>query len=498
MTATVDTRSDSSKAQLEKLHLVKALMGGTESMRAASKDNKGAEDAYLPQFPKESDEAYIERLARSFLFPAYAEAVCGAVDKVFCKELSVSRKFTDEEIEKYKAANNGDEPDTTASDLAQKIAEDCDREGRDLHNFAADLFEIAVDHGHSLILVDMPVIRSDDDADRTGLDDIADRQYPYFQWLKKENVIAWRVNDAGTLEHIRFEESVTEQDGDWGETTFTQVRVLEPGYWAIYRKGEGKDASYTLFDDGVTTLDMVPIVPVYTKRSGALVSEPPFYELAQKNVEHWQLESDLRNIEHATCFPVWSFLGFDDEKSGERAFGPSIAVQSENPQAKVEVTEPSGSSIAEVKGSIMELKREMELLARKPLTPRTGTQTATEERNRENQSDTPIKRWALALKDALETAFFIAHEWMGETVFTEVMVNTEFQPMHSLEDLTVLSEWEARGSLRLETLLKEAKRRGVLDASVDVQSEIDAIAEAAPTFAGTTPVEDRLSAALER
>lgn len=66
--AAVDTPSGAYLAMQNNLMLVNTLIAGTDAMREAG-------ELYLPREPKESKEAYDNRLSRSVLHNAFADAI---------------------------------------------------------------------------------------------------------------------------------------------------------------------------------------------------------------------------------------------------------------------------------------------------------------------------------------------------------------------------------------------------------------------------------------
>src|SRR5690554_1705728 len=68
------------------VEICRDVMGGTLVMRAKGR-------AYLPQFPKEEDEQYAQRLGQAVLFNAFAKTVKSLTGMVFRKPIALGEDF---------------------------------------------------------------------------------------------------------------------------------------------------------------------------------------------------------------------------------------------------------------------------------------------------------------------------------------------------------------------------------------------------------------------
>ena len=257
--------------------LIDALMGGTNAMRKQS-------TKFLPKWPVEDQEAYSLRLATATLFPAYARTVSVLVGKPFSKQVTFDEKVPGR---------------------VKPWLEDVDREGRNLHTFAAALAEEALSHGLCGILVDAPAaegVRTIEDEKSAGI-------RPYFVHIKHDAILGWRIdttNGGARLKQLRLLESVEEDDGEFGTKTVEQVRVLEPGKWTTYRKvkSDSGQETWVQHQAGTTKVKEIPFVPVYGRRTDFMTGTPPMLELGWANVEHWQSKSDQQTILHVARVPI--------------------------------------------------------------------------------------------------------------------------------------------------------------------------------------------------
>ena len=88
----VTTVCKAQQGMVEKTKLARTLMGGTTAMRKAGKD-------YLPQEPKESTQAYKNRLSRTTLYNTFGAAVANLTGKLFSKPIVLDPKAPKELVE---------------------------------------------------------------------------------------------------------------------------------------------------------------------------------------------------------------------------------------------------------------------------------------------------------------------------------------------------------------------------------------------------------------
>lgn len=431
-----------------------ALMGGSEAMRAAGK-------LYLPQEAAETDQAYRVRLARTFLYNGFKRAIRSLRGKVLAKPIQL-----------------GD----GASGQAELWAHDIDSEGRDLTAFCFDVFESALVRGVSYILVDYPRVP----PGSTLADERSMGARPYWIHVYPENLIGWRIERTGgqrRLVQARIRECVTEPDGEWGEQEIEQVRVLEPGGARIYRKTQRDNGveEWVIVDEYPVSLDFIPLVPVYTGRTGDMEAAPPLADLAEKNLEHWQSASDQRHILHVARVPILFGKGWPDDEPV--TIGPNSLVKASSDGADLRYVEHSGAAIGAGEVDLERIQEQMTLLSLEPMLPRTGDATATARALDQAEANSALQAWAANLQDALELAFFYAHRWIGQADETPVLVNDDFGlSVQDGQDIEALIKLRMAGDLSRESLWHELKRRGVLDDDMVPEEEMGRIEEEGPAL----------------
>lgn len=446
----VNMKSAAVSAMEEAWSLVDDLRGGTSAMRKA-----GARR--MPKFPQESDSVYTARLNAATLFPAYSKTCVDLAAKPFSRPITMSEDMTDEQ---------------------EKWTENIDKQGRNLAQYCAEWLELSIAYGMSHTFVDFPVnpgARTKKQEEDLGL-------RPYFVMVKATQLLGWRADEDGRLTQVRFKEKVRVEDGAYGDKEIEQVRVLEVGRWATWRKttdaAAGGKESWAIHAQGQTTLNVIPFVTVYGRREGLLMSKPPMIELAHMNVKHWQSQSDQDNILHVARVPILKAIGVDDMFT--LTVGTQAAVKLP-PGADLAFAEHSGAAIGAGKVSLDDLKDEMrqagaELLVQRP-TARTATEISSD--NASNLSD--LQRIVQDMEDNVDLALDYMAQWARLPKAGTVTIYNEFLAPTGGENATsdVLAAVTA-GILSKESAFGELKRRGTINSEASWDEEKERIEDEGP------------------
>ena len=262
--------------------LISALMGDTQTMR-------DAKEKFTPKFEAESPTNYDARLNSSFLYNIFKDTTNKASSKPFSVPATVEPELKD--------------------DMALFIS-DVDGTKQDLTSFASNVFKAGVMYGLSHILVDYP--SDNNPMGRTAAQDTA--LMPVFSHVLAPQLFAWEygiIDGNPMLTEIRIKEVATEKEGTWGSKQVDIIRVLTPNRWQIWRKEPGKK-EYDQSDEGINTLNKIPLVTFYTNRTGFMTAVSPILQLAWMNLAHWQSYSDQRNILHYARVPFLFGSGFSN------------------------------------------------------------------------------------------------------------------------------------------------------------------------------------------
>lgn len=249
-------------------NMVDHLTHGTWAMRNAGK-------AYLPQEPREPEEAYKARLKRSVLTPLYEDTLNKMMGKIMKQPVIV-------------------EEDVPAA--IARYEDDIDAGGTDLNEWTKRIGFWALNHGVTYILVDAPNVQQVEEREGRGvnrLDVNKGKLRPYAVHIKAPQLLGWKteVKDGQIVLTQARIQIITEEDSQQDEFTqefVERIHVWEIGRRRIYRKTEDENGKtdWILEEDNPVDLDVIPLIPVYGEHVDFMKGEPPMLEIAHLNVTH--------------------------------------------------------------------------------------------------------------------------------------------------------------------------------------------------------------------
>lgn len=446
----VADRSKAVEAMLADSQPVRDIVAGGRHMRA-----KG--EVYLPKFPLETQDDYDARLASTWLFNGVKKSRDDIVGRVFEKPVVLK------------------EQEGQLFDWVQNI----DLEGRDLSNFAKDVFQAALETGISFIMADAPP-RSGE-LTRGQVEQMGWR--PYLVGLKLEQVLGWQwqlIGGTPVLTQFRIKEAIADPDrSEFSDDTIEQIRVLtlDEGRVRVdlYRTAK-EGGAWGLQESYETDFEQIYVVPVYTGREGFFAASPPLSEIAELNLAHWRVQSDKSSCLHKSLSPLLFLKQMTEiTESGEavvNSSGYGFSASSENADMKwVEIT---GNGLEAGERELDEIKSQMQQMGLQLISERVGVTTATGDSIQEGKSVSRIRMWADDLADSLQIALDWLVDIAGITADTTVVVNKEFGLLGSMP-MTDIRDMYNAGVISRETYINEAKRRGVLDESVNPDDEVELV-----------------------
>ncbi|MBB76519.1 MAG: hypothetical protein CMJ75_18600 [Planctomycetaceae bacterium] len=475
----VDTPTLDYARMYEDWELLHDLLGGTRVMRYRR-------EKWLPKEPKEHERNYKIRVERSFLYNGFKDTIKKLTSKPFGRPVTVDGLPEEDRFEQMLA--------------------NLDHQGSNATQFARDVFKAGATYGVTHLFVDYPKLP--ENASRADQERVQAR--PFLRHITAPQLVGWRsemgANGEERLIEVRFREVSLEQRGEYGTKRVHKLWVYRPGEYELWESedesGQYRHDSVNFFQspnltksrewtrkeqgtmsfeiDGVPT---IPLVTVYFNREGHMTATPPLMELAWLNLLHWQSMSDQRNILRFARVAQLFGAGFtkEDMKANE-----SISVnqvwRAKDPQAKLSYVEVSGKGIDAGETDLKRIEDRMEVLGMAPLMERTGDQTATGVAVNESKSSTDVLAWIQAVEDGMRRAFTYAFAWEGEDLPDDFRfsIYSDFTiALGRTGDFEQLQEMRERGDLSRETLLNEAKRRGMVAEEVDVEDELEAILEEA-------------------
>lgn len=445
--------------QAEAVQTCLDVYGGTFTMRDAG-------TKYLPQHPKEEEDAYSDRKNRAKLFNAFRRTVKGVTGLVFRKDPTI-----------------GDDVDTRIAEHLDNV----DLTGRDLATFAKALFKSKTKLGHALILVDW----HGPGGARRRADETEAR--PYWTLIEKDQVLRFRTRqeDGKTiLTSIAWLESDIVEDGEFTEKLVLRVRQLdlvEEGavprveYRSWIRDADKKDdwepeEAGTPLGERMTR---IPIAVDYADRTGFLMSEPPLLDLALENVEHWRVRSERAQTLGIAGIPIFTIIG-DVNKNDIGTFTVGASIGLLLPEgAEAKYVETTGAALEESRQELQDIEQRMAALGLSMLVRKSNRpQTAEAERLNRSEQDSELADSARGTQNALAEALVLHAMWMGldATVAGTVGVNTDFE-LGQLDAQTIreFRELWMEAGISWETLVAILLRGETLPEGFDADEERERI-----------------------
>lgn len=203
---------------------------------------------YLWQYPLEKNDRFQHRLARAVCINVVAPVVDLYASTVGKQEnILLDPKGLDE------------------------FVDNCDQQGQSLLQFLSGCRVNAAVAGHTFILVDSPNYTEAPVTER----DVRERGIrPYLVEIRPEAMLNWRIGSDGLPDEILYQTSlevpgsVLNASGEDAEEV--QLRYWNRKEWRVYRKVKDE---YVMLSNGVNSLGVIPVVPLYHKRLRAFQGE---------------------------------------------------------------------------------------------------------------------------------------------------------------------------------------------------------------------------------
>ena len=410
--------------------LIEDLLGGTYQMRKRHR-------RYLPQEPRELDESYDNRLARSVCPPFY---------------LRLERMLAGMLTRKPVRLND------TADPIREHLF-DVDLQGNDLNVWTYETTRKMVRYGHVGVLVDAPT------SGQSGR--------PYWVTYTPRDILGYRtemIDGEVKLTQLRLQEKVSVPDGLYGEKIIDQIRLLTRGGFEIHQKG--KNNLFTKIDEGTTSLSEIPFSVAYANRLNLLESRPPMSDIAELNLKAYQIQSDLDNQLHISAVPMLAFYGFP-QSSEEVTAGPGEAIAFPA-EGRAEYIEPAGRSYdAQFKRLDVLSNQINELGLAAVLGQKLSAETAEAKRIDRSQGDSTMMVVAQQMQDMIDNCL----QFHGQYINAEAgscFVNRDFLSQRlEPQEIQALLQLYTSGSITQETLLKQLHEGEVLGDEFDIEEEIE-------------------------
>jgi hypothetical protein len=412
--------------------LIEHLLGGTYKIRKGHRK-------FLPQEPRELDESYDNRLQRSVLAPYYVR-----LERMLAGMLTRKPVRLDD-----------------VSDQIREQLFDVDLQSNDLQTWLYNTSRICIRYGHVGVLVDAP---------KSG-----DNGRPYWATYDPRSILGWRTEMADgqqKLTQLRLSEKIVVPDGLYGEKQVEQVRVLTPGAFEIFQKDQKGD--FRVIDEGTTSLSEIPFSVAYSNRIGVLESFPPLADIAELNLQHYQVQSDLGNQLHISAVPMLALFGFP-ASAEEVSAGPGEALSLPE-GAAASYIEPAGNSYdAQFRRLDQIVSQINDLGLAAVMGAKLSAETAESKRIDRSQGDSTMMVLAQQMQDMIDNCLRFHANYLQESQAGSSLVNRDFMGARlEPQEIQALLQLYTAGTVTQETLLLQLEAGEVLGDDFDVEAELEA------------------------
>jgi hypothetical protein len=412
--------------------LIEDLVSGTYGMRRKHR-------RYLPQEPRELDESYDNRLARSVCPPFYQR-----LERMLAGMLT------------RKPVRLNDVTDTIREQLF-----DVDLQGNDLNTWTYETARKMIRYGHVGVLVDAP----------------PDGGRPYWVTYTPRDILGFRtetVDGATRLSQLRLRETIIipSDDSEYGEEQVEQIRLLKPGEYQIHRRD--KKGDFRIIDEGTTSLQEIPFAVAYSNRYNTMESRPPLEDIAELNLKAYQVQSDLDNQLHISAVPMLAFFGFPSSAE-EVSAGPGEALAFPA-EGRAEYIEPDGKSYEAQFKRLEQIASQInELGLSAVLGQKLSAETAEAKRIDRSQGDSTMMVIAQNMQDAIDNCLQFHAQFLGESQAGSCMINRDFLGSRlEPQEIQSLLQLYTAGTITQETLLHQLAEGEILGDDFDIEEELEA------------------------
>ena len=381
-------------------------------------------DLYLPQEPREDNDAWQARIDRSVLSPYTSRLIETAAGAVLRKPIHIE----------------GDP-------YWSEVAEDIDGIGSSINEYARRALDLAEERAMG--------------------------RRPYFVHVDAPQIWGWRKDDTNRLTQIRIHDYEYRPLNDFGEEQVEVMRVIYPGRYDLYTLGH---ETVTFEESNGFSLDTIPVVPIYSNRRGVLISQPGLLDIANLNITHYQRQSDLIHALHIAAMPTLVLEGYSQDSS-EATIGVNYALGME-PGHKAYYVQSDATSFEAQMAELQSLEAQMSTLGiTKLFGQKFVAESAEAKRIDQAQSNSVLAIISQELESSLNQAFKLAAQYVGMEP-PVITIDRDFDYYRLIgQDVAVLAQLNESGKISDETLLKILQHGEILPEDVKIADELERIAE---------------------
>lgn len=383
------------------LDLVRTIYGGWRALYEQR-------SSFLPQHPKEDNQDYLIRARRPTFYNAFGRTVRALAGAPFAQEPTF---------------------EGVSAEIKTLYDDDIDNEGTSGNAFVRHTFQDALITGFAGILVDMPVLVVPEGREPNRADELEAGLRPFWTLIPTDDIVSFRPvveNGKVLLAQLAICQKRQVPWGKYGVKIIEQLRVFRrlpaiPGatteaaiLWEVYERDAGKAKWVSVADGQLPAVTEIPLAQIYTERRGFMDASPPLLDLANVNLLHYQMWSDLAHAAHIANVPFLFGGGFASE---ELQIGPNRAViipAAKPEEAWLQWIETTGASIGSTRAILADLEEQMAhlglgMLQRKSRAAETAEKATLDRKDQESTLGAAVSD----LENGLEQALFYTAQYLG-------------------------------------------------------------------------------------
>jgi hypothetical protein len=419
---------------------------------------------YLPMLTDELPDEYTARLNRTVLYNATWRTIVGFLGLLFRKPPVLN----------------------TESAKIKEMAKDITLSGVSLNVMALELCEEAMVEGRVGIWVNYPVAGAND----TLADAVKRGDRPSMHVIKAINIDLWRtmrVDNSVVLSLVKMREVMHTEVDEFESKPRDVWRVLDLVYVQeqkryIYRVrviGLNKKNEDELIEgpfypkmngDFMTEIPFVFISPDDTTPD---IDEPPFVDLVDVNLAHYQLTADYEHGCHWSGIPTAVITGHEMESGKSLHIGGQTALVFPNPLTKATMLEVGVQGFIALEKNLDRKESQMVILGARLLeVQKPGIEAAETAQIHRSGEQSILASMSDAMSEGITKALRFFSMWAGESGDISYQLNREFfnTPMSPEMLNAIVKSWQS-GAISDETKFTMLKSGEVYAPSTKFEDE---------------------------
>lgn len=449
------------------------VIAGQDAMHTAG-------EAYLPKLTDETANEYKARIKRSDFFNGTWRTIDALSGMAFRKP-----------------------PTQDVPAAIESYLDDITMSGLTMEGFAKETVEEMLSVGRIGVLIDHPAPPENVTAITVAAAQSLGLR-PTLQLYLTESIRNWkfaRINNAWVLSMVVLGETEMVAKSEFEEKAEDRYRVLDLS-GGFYRQrvfmvnDKGEDVLLSEFTPLMNgkPLTFIPFKLIDANGKGDCIDEPPLIDLVDKNVAHYQVNSDYRHGLHFCGLPTPFFAGVTGEtdKDGKPQkiyIGGSAAITTAEPNAKAEFLEFTGQGLTPMKEALDRIEKQMALLGARMIADETQqVETLGATQIKRAGENSVLAKIVQSVSEGLEWCLTVFAEWAGQAADCVYQINRDFMPaMMDAQTLQALLAARIANEITPQEYFELLQRGDVIDPEKQFEDHQREQDESAPSPARPEP-----------